>query len=200
MTIRDSLYFEYAGKKSADFGILNVNVNSNGLLEEPFGSEIELKEVKIRGNDKPYYQGKQRQPLKFSVSFAFEDKWNEQKIREIVRWLLGHEYYQPLIFSNDPERIYYCLVIDEPILLHNGLSEGFVNLNFRCDSPYIYSPQKIINYDWNEVPLEFNDTNMTQGEIHNLITDSENNLIIDSNKTKWSDLPSDMTWRVLLEL
>lgn len=139
MTIRSSLYFSYAGKKSSDFGILNINV-SNGMLEEPFLSGRELREVIIKGNDIPYFQLLKRLPLSFQVNFAFENTWeNTDKIREIARWL-NQSYYQELFFSDDITRIYYALVIDDPILIHNGLMQGYLTLNFRCNSPYTYTP------------------------------------------------------------
>jgi predicted phage tail component-like protein len=195
MTIRSSEHFIYANVQSVNFGIINVNIGGGGMQEEPFVANRELKEVRIRGNDKPYFQNIQRQPLQFNVSFAFEDRWDEQKIREVARWLTNHEYYQPLIFSDSPEKIYYAIVIDDSTLIHNSLSQGYINLTFRCDSPYVYSPQSISNlYDWNEVPYTFDDADMSQGTSSNLVLDINGDLILDPVKTKWVNLLTTLTW------
>lgn len=194
MTIRSSEHFIYANIQSVNFGIINVNIGG-GMQEEAFVANRELKEVRIRGNDKPYFQNIQRQPLQFNVSFAFEDRWDEQKIREVTSWLTNHEYYQPLIFSDSPEKIYYAIVTDDSTLIHNCLSQGYINLTFRCDSPYIYSPQSISKlYDWNEVPYTFNDTDMSQGISNNLVLDNNGDLILDPVKTKWVNLLPSLTW------
>lgn len=137
-TIRDSLHFIYAGRTSEEFGLLNVNVN-NGLYEETFLPRRQIIEEKIQGRDIPYFFGFDYEPLQFQVSFAFKDTWDNVKIREICRWL-KQPYYQPLSFSNDLDRIYYCVVIDDAQLIHNGCKQGYVNLTFRCNSPYSYSP------------------------------------------------------------
>lgn len=138
MTIRSSLYFSYANIQSTNYGIINVNIDS-GIQEEPLTSEILINEVKIRGRDKPYFQSLEKYPLQFSVSFAFEDTWDEDKIREVTRWLCNQNYYQPLFFSDNITRIYYALVVESPTLVHNCLQQGYINITFRCDSAYTYS-------------------------------------------------------------
>jgi phage-related protein len=73
------------------------------------------------------------------VSFYFDGGWDENKIRQVSRWLF-QDYYKPLSFSDNPDRIFYAMVDSDSSLIHNGLSEGYVTLSFRCDSPYAYSP------------------------------------------------------------
>lgn len=194
MTIRSSLYFTFAGERSIDYGIINVNIDS-GMQEESFVSERAILETETRGRDKPYFQEIKRRPLQFTLSFAFEDKWDNEKIRSVARWLTNHEYYQPLSFSENNERIFYAIVIDDPQLIHNCLSEGYINLTVRCDSPYSYSPQFISNiYDWNEIPEIVSENSFSLGEIKNLITDVNGDLILDPVKSKWIDLSPTLTW------
>lgn len=138
MTIKESLYFTYDGIKSLDMGILNVNV-STGLQEEPFISERYIKEIKIKGRDKPYFQELEKSPLILNLSFAFEETWDSNKIRQITRWLC-QDYYKPLYFSDDNTRIFYCMPVESSTLIHNCLKQGYINLTMRCDSPYAYSP------------------------------------------------------------
>ena len=144
--IRDSLHFEFAGYSSKDFGIINVNIGKN-LATEPFVAPINLIEESIRGKEKPYFKRIEREPLSFTVSFAFEETWNETKIRSVARWLTLHEIYQPLKFIHEDfdelvnnERIYYALVVESPQIIHNYCQEGFVTLTFRCDSSWSYMP------------------------------------------------------------
>lgn len=146
MTFREALHFSYAGIKSDDMGLINVST-SNGLYEEPFVAEKSILETSVRGREKAYFQGLEYRPLQFSLSFAFEDTWDDVKIREIARWLGGQKYYQPLYFTTDINRIYYVLFVDGIEIIHNGLKQGYVNLTARCDSPYSYTPtyQKIFN-------------------------------------------------------
>jgi predicted phage tail component-like protein len=138
MPIRSSEYFSYAGVLSSDMGIRNVNLDT-GMLEEPFMSTREIVEIKIPGRDEPYFQRVEQAPLEFTVSFLFDNGFDEAKTRATARWL-KQTYYQPLWFSDNPNRIYYAMVVNDSKLVHNCLSEGYVTLTFRCNSPYAYSP------------------------------------------------------------
>jgi phage-related protein len=140
MAIRSSLFFTFNGRTSEELGIMNVNINS-GMQSEQFASNRSIKEQKIRGRDKPYFQEIQRDPLELTVSFAFKDTWDTDKIRDVARWLTSPKYYSPLIFVEDEDisKIYYCLCIDSPELIHNCLQNGYINLKFRCVDAYCYT-------------------------------------------------------------
>ena len=200
MTIRDALYFSYAGKKSIDYGIVNVNF-SVGFQEEPFGYSRSIIEEKIRGRSKPYFKGIEKQPLTFTVNFAFEDTWDDEKIREIKRWLLEQDYYKPLFFSNDidegdVERIYYALVVNDPVLVHNCLKQGYVTLTFRCNDSYAYSPIYLSReYHWDENPVVIEKSDFASGQLNGVILDENNKLILDPTKKRWSDFLSNVKWK-----
>jgi len=136
--IRESLSFNYAGVSSESMGITNINIDT-GMQSEPFFAERSIEEIEIPGNETPYFQRVKSKPLSFAVSFMFNDKWDERKLREVRRWL-KQDYYQPLWFEEEPERIYYALAVEDSTLIHNCLKQGYVTLTFRCDSPYAYSP------------------------------------------------------------
>jgi predicted phage tail component-like protein len=135
--IRESLYFSFDGRKSSDYGILNVSI-SNGLYEEPFMSSRSIREIRTKYHYKPFFQGIDREPLSFTLSFAFEDTWDDKKIQEIVQWL-NVDYYKPLFFSENIDKVYYAMPVDDVSLIHNGLKQGYLQLTMRCDSPYAYS-------------------------------------------------------------
>jgi phage-related protein len=138
--MKEGVHFSYAGIKSEDMGLLNVTVDSSGMIEETFVAEREIQEVSIRGRDKPYFQGVKTSPLKLSLSFAFKDTYDENKIREVARWL-NQSYYQPFYTTDNTNRIFYCILNSSSNLLHNGLKQGYVTIEMRCDSPYSYSSQ-----------------------------------------------------------
>jgi phage-related protein len=153
MTIRSSTSFNFAGENSEDYGLVNINI-SGGLQEEPFLAPRSIREVSIKGRKTPYFQEIEYEPLQFTVSFYFEEVWDSDKIRSVARWLGDQSYYQPLIFSMMPDRIFYVIFTDSPQLIHNCLEQGYVTLTARCDSPYSYSPvytSAILDYSLNDV-------------------------------------------------
>lgn len=134
---------------SSDLGIINCQLNG-GLFEENFIPEREIRETSIRGNSKPYFHGIDLKPLEFSLTFAFKDGFDgvnsderNYKLRELARWL-NKPYYIPFGIVGD-ERIFYVMAVDKSELFHNGMSQGYVTINFRCDAPWAYSKIKHIN-------------------------------------------------------
>ena len=134
--IRESLYFSFDGRKSTEYGIKSVSVSS-GLFDEPFLANRSIKEYKIRGREEPYLVEVEREPKSFQLSFLFPDRWNEAKINEIASWLDVNSY-RPLFFEGNLDRIFYALPTDSTSLIHNGLKQGYLTLNMRCNSPYAF--------------------------------------------------------------
>jgi len=132
--------------------LLNVSL-SPSFYEEGFGANREIQEIEIKGRDKPYFQRIKKSPLSFNLNFAFTEIWDDELIHNIKSWLL-QDYYKPLIMSEDPEIIYYCVCISEPRIFHSGLKQGYCTLEFRCDSPYKYSPQYLYSYDLSNNPVD----------------------------------------------
>src|SRR5690606_4744689 len=163
---------------------------------EPFSYSRSIIEKQIRGRSKPYYMGIKKQPLVFTVNFAFEDTWDDEKIIEIKRWLTEQDYYKPLFFSDDinstgVERIYYAIVVDDPELVHNCLKQGYVTLTFRCNDAYAYSPIYTKEYEWDEVPLEIEQDDFSNGEFHyGVVLDGENKLTVNFTRQRWWDIPA----------
>ncbi|MBP1906686.1 phage-related protein [Paenibacillus turicensis] len=202
MTIRDALYFSYAGKKSVDFGITNVDLSS-GMQEEALTYSRAINKVSTKGRDTPYFQSVEKDVLKFNVSFAFEDAFNERKLREVTRWLAGdYNYYQELYFTNElgqePEKIYYALVVNDPVLIHNSLQQGYLTLTFECSSPYAYSP--FISsplYACRESKFERKDKQFTEGQIIVLKPTDSGSLTLPPHRAKWSDWTQTLSWQEL---
>jgi phage-related protein len=137
--MKHSTGFIFDGIESSSMGIVQVT-SSNGLFEDSFMTSRKIVETKVRGNDKPYFQGIETSPLSFTLSFAFLDTFNEEQIGEIKRWF-SQPYYKPFIFSENIGKVYYAMYEGDPKLLHNGLSQGYVEgITMRCKDPYVYSP------------------------------------------------------------
>jgi phage-related protein len=126
-------------------GLINVNI-SNGLQDEPFYGGREIIEEIIPGRKKPYFYDIRESPLSFNVAFAFEEVWNYDKMREVARWLIK-DNYKELYFDDNVDKRYYAVVVDNPRLIHNCLKQGYVELTFRCNAPYAFSPIYTSQYD-----------------------------------------------------
>ena len=132
----ESTGFSFNGVSSSTLGLINCKVSS-GLFEEQFLSDIELNEVEIRGKETPYFQGIQRKPREFDLTFAFEDPYDDNKLRLVAR-TFNVSIYCPLVFDDMPNITYYCIPVDTSQLYHTGAKTGYITITFRCDSPYGY--------------------------------------------------------------
>lgn len=137
----EGIHFSYDGVKSSDMGLINVQIDG-GMFEETFLFSKEINEVEVAGRDKPYFQSVTKAPLEFELTFAFEDGYDERKIREVARWL-NQDYYKPFYTTSNPNRIYYCMLEGDSTLIHTGIQQGYITLNMRCDSPFSYTPEYI---------------------------------------------------------
>ena len=133
----ESLGFSYNGIHSEDLGVKLVTTKS-GLFSENFLPERSIVEKKISRNDKPYFTRVEHSPLSFSL-VLFIEKWRDyNNLRAIARWLF-QDYYKPLIFDSNPNHIFYAIPEGQSNLVHNGCRDGYIEIDFRCDSPYSYS-------------------------------------------------------------
>ena len=135
--IRESLYFSFDGVKSTNYPIANVSVGE-GAFSESVASRKTINENYPRNAFKPYFFGTQKTPKEFPLTFAFLEPWNDLLMDEIVRWL-NVDDYKPLFFEADLDKVFYVMPIDDITSIHNGLKQGYLTLNVRCDSAYSYS-------------------------------------------------------------
>lgn len=189
ITIKDSLYFEFNGKRSKDFKTMNVSINSGGMQEEYFASGQKINEEETMGRNKPYFQNVKKEPLQLDVTFAKEDEWTREELREMRRWLSEPEYYVPLTFSNEPEKIYYVLYVDNPSLTHT-LNSGYITITFRCNDSYAYSPVISKKYTWKSDIYNNEIIDFTSGDSNTMIVDDNGYLSLNPVKRKLNDYPS----------
>lgn len=137
-TIKEKLYFNFDGVESSLYNLVHVNMSS-GMFEEAFSASRDIVETTVAGNYNPYFSKVNLSPYEFELNLAFTESYTDQQINEIVRWLFP-DYYKPLFFIGEESKVFYCMPIGEPMIVHNGLKQGHITLNMRCNSPYIYSP------------------------------------------------------------
>ena len=163
-------------------GLINITLSSD-MYDEPFLAQRNVKTQKIRGRDKPYFYEVEREPLTFRLSFAFLETWDDNKIRNIARWL-NQDYYKEFYMSDNPNKRYFAILNDDSRLIHNGLKQGYIELNFLCDSSYAYSPvyeTELLDFTTN--PLIFTD-NIQTGIFDN--TENNPSLIL-MYYSSWND-------------
>lgn len=190
----ESKHFRFNHIHSQDMGVFIARTNK-GLYQESFLPQRKIVETKVANRNKPYFQRVELEPLSFKLSFVILDWDNLQALRRVAKWLFT-DTYKPLVFSSNPDRVFYAMVEGEPSLLHNGAKEGFVELTFRCDSPFSYSTER--NFD----NVEFRSTNkgavvasdFTKGDMTNVINTS-NGLTLEKIDTTWGALyKTTKTW------
>lgn len=117
-------------------GIINVSMDS-GLQSEPFYPSTNILEISTRYNEKPYFQKIKKEPLVFNLTFAFEDGFDDNKLRQVARWL-NQKTFKELYFSNQPDKKYFAIYEGSPRLFHTGM-DGYFEITFRTNSPYASS-------------------------------------------------------------
>lgn len=145
----------YNGISSEEMGLYNVSTD-NGMYKEVFLADKKIVEEKVMGNNKPYFMGIEREPLSFSLTFAFMHPFDSEKKREVARWL-NQDYYRELYFLDNPNRRWLCMPISDSNIVHNGLGAGYLEMEFRCDSPYTHSEEYLTE------ELDFSVSNPSNG-------------------------------------
>ena len=152
MPISESLYMLFNNINSQDFDIINAHVES-GLYSEQFITDRTIMETRVRNNPIPFFQGIEESSRIIKCSLAFTEIFDENTLREVKRWLRT-EFYAPLIFSSNPDYIYYALCSNASNLMHTGNGMGYIDVEFVCDSNFVYSPIYISDlYDLSTNPV-----------------------------------------------
>lgn len=142
--MQESMVFSYDGQSSKKFGVYMAHAEG-GLYKEPFLPQRKIIEKKISNREKPYFQAMEQEPLQFPMTIVIKEWDSIHTKRQIARWLF-QDYYKPLYFESNPERIYYAIVEGTSEIYHNGITDqnrehAYINVNIRCDSPYAYTPE-----------------------------------------------------------
>lgn len=201
----ESSHFTYNGISSKEMGVQLVSPNA-GLYKESFLPNRKLIETKANGNPIPFFQRIDEDSFSLSFGIYIEDWDKRNQLRSIARWLY-QDYHKPLILESNPDVVMYGMFIDKSELVHNGLKQGYITLNFKSKSPYLYSiPHKHIYnvngnlrekfYNNGDKPLYFKMTleNKVRGDISILNEDENEEFLIKDvfeNETVYVDCRSE---------
>lgn len=124
------------------YGIMVVEFSGK---TSTFGVEQSIYEEKTPYSLKPLFQGVDREPLTFTLSFAREGGWSYDMRMKFAQ-LLFKEEYQQLISEDYPHLYYNVICTDSPqkTLMATGINK--IDITFRCDSPYAWSNQIVETY------------------------------------------------------
>lgn len=135
--MREAINFSFDGIASEDMGVIIASPDG-GLFEETFLPDRSIVETKVANQIKPYFQRVESEPLSFSLTFFIHEWRDRLNLRQIAKWLMK-DYYAPLIFDTNSDRIFYAIFEGSSSLFHNGCKDGYITLNVRCNSPFTYS-------------------------------------------------------------
>ena len=150
-------------------GVVQASLAS-GMLEDIFLPNRSIREIKIPGRHKPYFQGFEYEPLNIPLALYFEDGFGGNSLSQVANWI-KQEFYKPFYFENYPNNVFYCVYEGDSKLMHTGLEQGYVELNMRCDSPWSYSPVILSKqYDFSSNPSSGTTIDYTNNGDHGLLS------------------------------
>jgi phage-related protein len=139
--------FSYDGITSDEMGVSLVRLNG-GMIDKPYVSGKEILEQFPNNSLYPYFFGIKYQPLSFSFAITCEDlDMDSDRLFDIANWICQNEY-KPLIFDDNPSIQYYCMVVNQAGFVTNGLSQGYVELEFRCRDGFGWTIPVIEEFDF----------------------------------------------------
>ena len=136
--------FTFNGIKASSFSLKLIRMDSSMFIEEPIVGGASLTEVDFANDFRPYLYKVRRSPIEFSLQLALVDandrpiEWTTAKKSLIYNWLF-HNSYKELVFDDEPDVYFYALALSEP-KLRTTYGQGYIEVNFRTNSPYAWSP------------------------------------------------------------
>lgn len=137
--------FEFDGEKSTDYGLILASLDIS-MKNVPFGIEREIIEDKPSKTSIPYFFGIDKKPLYFTTTLVSEENLNYETRINIVRWLFKDEY-KPFISTDHPDIIFNCIVVEKPEKILIGNIPRVIELTFKCDAPWAWTPFITNHYD-----------------------------------------------------
>lgn len=132
-------------------GLVNVRVGSGGFVEVPYWGNTSVSEKKINNRLTPYFYSASREPIEFKVQFALVDEhnnpveWTSEERNRIARWLV-HDEYKEFQTADDLGKRYF-VICTNAVNLNLINTRGYIELNFKTNSPYAWSPVYIDKFD-----------------------------------------------------
>ena len=137
----DFISFTYNGVHSTELGI--VHVSTSDRYTDALLPTIQDKTVQVSGSDGTYFFGSYytQRPITLNVAF---DEVSESQIR-LARKVLGDQLSHPLIFDEEPYKVYYAKVSGTPQYTYIPFSsprvyKGEGTFTFTCYEPFAHTP------------------------------------------------------------
>lgn len=147
----DFISFSYNGVHSTDLGI--VHVSSSDRYADALLPTIQDKTVQVSGSDGTYFFGSYYTQRPITLNIAF-DSMTETQLRR-TRALFGDKQSHPLVFDEEPYKVYYAKVTGTPqynyICFNNYEDDSNINpriykgegtINFICYDPFAHCPNQ----------------------------------------------------------
>lgn len=138
-TIKEQFYFNFDGKESRQFNILAVDIGSN-LYEEMLAPTRTVNQTQT-SKGRIIFHSVQEEIRTFDLNLAFEEGFDEELIDDIARWLFV-DYYRPLYFEGQEDRVMFAMIVGDSSIIHNGLQQGYFTITIQTNSPYLFSRLK----------------------------------------------------------
>lgn len=129
--------FHYSDEYSGNKGVIKIRT-SGGLLTESLLGSVTNQAVKTKNSIKSYIQDSELEPLVIPMALYFDENLDDTTIRGVKKWL-SQDDFQPLIFENQPDKVYYAKIDGSSNLSHNAISSGYVEFDFLTNSAYCFS-------------------------------------------------------------
>lgn len=150
----NSLHFEFDGRKSTEFPIYIVQINS-GMSETPIGGSKQMNYDKVPYSDDIYYYNTELSNMTFSIVISPLDKvWTEDLKYQLFGWLGSR---QPKIFktSDFMGKLCYCICTNPLNLVTNSNNQGYIELEFEATTPYWLSDIITIQNDLTNISIPY---------------------------------------------
>lgn len=142
--ISQFLYLNFDGKSCRRLNIACVNgTGNNSLYQDTFVASKTINEDTETDRDRPYFKSVSKSPITIQLILGKVDpsapSLTMESLQQIKQWI-NKDTYSEFYFEEYPMRHYFGMMSGDSTLNHNGLGEGYIPIQIRCDSPYAYSP------------------------------------------------------------
>lgn len=169
----DFISFSYNSVHSTELGV--VHVSTSDRYTDSLLPTIQDKTVQVPGSDGTYFFGSYYTQRPITLSLAF-DNVDEGQIRR-ARNLFGDRKSHPLIFDEEPYKVYYAKITGTPQLQYIPFNnydddaatrpriyKGEGTITFTCFEPFAHCPSDYKYLDiWN-VPGDYIETDVTAAQ------------------------------------
>ena len=162
--------FEFDGKSSQEFNLKIINFDSSGISSGIGSSDVEILSQRVLRKAKPYFLGRiQSTNLEFPLTFGTASPISGMDRDLISAWLFGRNTYLPLyILQDDLNGAMFNCFLTKPEPTYIGNIQYAFKCNVTCDSPFAYSPIKVVTQTFSASAIEYYDF-----EIYNSSSDDD---------------------------